>query len=760
VKSWARLAPVLFAGVQLAAAAAPAVRVRIEVVGRETAAPPLPVALLLQAAAATPGGEAPELTFAATAPGETVITLPAAGAWRVRGAVAGFWSESAVVTADGHSEALARLRLFPAGTLRGTLATAKSNAIPTELELRWQSAPGLPAAAAPPKATERCELEGAAFHCAVPAGRLDLRFRAPAYGAIYRWNADVPAGGALNVGVLQLQPGASVVGWVTGEDGRAPAAPAQLRLARQHLRQGLAPATEERLEAMSFETRANERGFFQFQGVPPGVYSVAAVLEGMAPAAVEGIEVRPGLEAEILNPLLLARPVGFEAEIAPPHDPYGQPWRLAMSRHDSEGFPIGEQVAGAVALDGRFTRSGLAPGTYDVRVSGEDGSQWFSAEATVGALEPPLLIRIPLLEVAGTARLGDDALVATLWLGRRDGAQRVRFDTDLKGRFEGHLPRPGRWSVEVVAEDPYLRQTVAPVDVREPEGGGPARVEIVLPDTHLAGEVVDEVGRPLPRASVSLAAGTDRTQATTEDDGEFSLRGLQPGSYQVKATAGERTSGWVRAQVSEEGESPRLRLVAAKALELAGTVLSPAGPVPGAQVMAWPDVGTAGRSTGLDAVTDPLGRFRLTLPASTSALNVIVFPPGNALRMLRVPVAAGRPLEIAVQPSGATLVLEPPADMSGATAEWQLAHGGIFIALEDLLRWARLAGASRPAGGAFVLPEMQPGDYIACRGSVPVAFWNPVAGVPSPPGCATGTLAPYSTLTLRPDAAGATGAPQ
>lgn len=755
MKGWIRTAAVLFLGAQLAAATAPAIRVRIEVVGRASTEPPLETVLTLRPMPVPPGGPPTERPLAATAPGETVVTAPAAGVWQVGATAKGFWSEPVVVTTGGEAEPLAHLRLFPVGIVRGTLEAAKSNPLPSELEVRFQPAPGQSGPGTPPKALEPCALAEGAFDCAVPAGRLDLRLRAPGFAAIYRWDAVVPVGGVLDLGTLRLEPGSSVVGWVETEEGRAPTASALLRLGRHHLRQGLGAEAEQRLEALSFETRANERGFFQFQGVPPGLYAVTAALEGLAPATVEGVEVRAGLEAELVDALVLARPVRFEAEITPPHDPYGQPWQIALSRHDSEGFTIGEQVEGVATLDGHYARGDLPPGTYSVRVRTADGSQWFSEdEVAVGAVEPPLFIRIPILEVEGTVRLGDQPLVATLWFGGRHGAPRIRFDTDLKGRFEGLLPRAGRWAVDLTAEDPYLRQSVPPVVVEEPDGGGTARVDVVLPDTLLAGEVVDESGRPLPDATVSVAAGKDqRTEARTDERGAFSLRGLPPGSHGVRATAGERSSGWLKVEVNEGRESRRLRLVAARVLEIDGVVLSPAGAVAGAQLMGFPDLGGAGMSTGVDAVSDPLGRFRLTLPAGTRGLRMVVLPPGNALRMLHAPIEPGRPLEIAVQPSGAALVLELPADASNV----QLAHGGMFLTLGELLRWARLAGGRKTETGDLLLPEMEPGEYIFCVDAVPRALWESAAAAPVWPGCASGTLAPYSTLALRPsDEANAT----
>ncbi len=527
-----------------------------------------------------------------------------------------------------------------------------------------------------------------------------------------------------------------------------------MRLRRHHLREALAPEAEQRLESLGFDARSNERGFFQLREVPPGVYTVIATLEGMAPATVEGVEVRPGLEAAITEPLQLARPVRFSAEITPASDPYGQAWRVTMSRHDSEGLPVGEEIAGVAGVDGHFARSGVPPGTYWMRVSSADGGQWYFGEVTAGPLEPPVMIQIPLLEIEGTLALGDEPLTATLWFGGRSGSPRVSFDTDLKGRFEGLLPRPGKWAVDLSVDDPFLQQSIPPVEVEEPEGGGTARIEIVLPDTSLAGEVVDESGRPLPGASVVVATGRDRrTQAKTNDRGAFTLRGLSPGAHAVRASAGERTSGWVTASVAEKGESTRLRLVASKMLELHGTVISPSGPVPGTQVVAIPALGSAGISSILEAVSDPLGRFRLTLPATTPAVTLLVFPPGNALRVLHFSVEEGRPLEIRVQPSGATLVLELPGGGAADSPEPLLGHGGAFTLLGMLSPWIRLAGAQRTASGGLVLPEVEPGDYTFCLGDAPIATATLTGGGGAmPPGCAAGTLAPYSTLTLSPRA--------
>ncbi len=761
-----RCAPILLLVGLLAAADAPAVaaegpvvRVRLDVVGAAEAADPVEVMLVLRPASGTPGSAAEHTHRTAFPPGETKIKLPAGGHWEVQAVAQGFWSDAVVVQADSGAETLVRPRLFPVGTLRGTFETAKTDPTPNELEVRWQPPPGTSLTLAAPRATRQCELDGPAFRCAVPAGRLDLRFRVPGFAAVYRWAVEVSAGGAVDLGKVALQPGASVVGFVTAEDGRAPAGSARVLLERQASRQGLGPEAERRLGSMSFVARADERGFFQFSGVPPGVYAATASLEGAAPAVVEGVEVRPGLEAEIVEPLVLARPVSFEARISPPHDPSGQPWQISMSRHDAEGFPVGEQVSGEATPDGSFSPSGLSPGTYSLRVSAGDGSRWYDEDVEVAADAPPVFIRLSLLEVEGVVRIGSEPLVATVWFGGRSGAPRVRFDTDLKGRFEGVLPRAGAWAIDLVAEEHSLQQSLSPVEVPEPDGDRPVWVEIELPDTRLEGEVVDETGRPLAGASVVVSADQGRRTLTrTGDGGTFSLRGLSPGSHGVRATADDRTSGWVRAQVSETGRSPRLRLVATRSLQLSGVVLSPAGPVPGARVMAWPEVGSAGRSTGVDAVSDPLGRFKLALPASTRILHVVVFAPGNALRMLQLPVDPNRPLELRVQPSGATLVLELPTGAMDESWQPQLAHGGVFVTLHELARWARLTGAPRSPAGSVVLPEMEPGDYVFCLRGVPPAMWRPTGGAPSVPGCALGSLAPHSILTLRPAAEDLSGA--
>jgi hypothetical protein len=199
-------------------------------------------------------------------------------------------------------------------------------------------------------------------------------------------------------------------------------------------------------------------------------------------------------------------------------------------------------------------------------------------EVEVTGGQAPLLVQVPLVEIHGRLRQGDEPLAATLWFGGLAGARRIRFDADEDGELSGFLPEEGLWKVELVEESAGLRVGLEPVEVRRLPGARRAEVEIVVPDTTLAGEVVDEAGKAAPGASIQVDSADPRerqkgSRFEVDAEGKFRIRGLAPGPAGVEAEAGEQTSGWVPITIVDKGESPWLRLVGpeAGAAALAGT---------------------------------------------------------------------------------------------------------------------------------------------------------------------------------------------
>lgn len=122
-----------------------------------------------------------ELSF----PGEQVFDLPDNVAWEVTAQAEGYWAAPAALPA-GTREPSIRLRLLPIGTLQVRIVPAAGQDLPSSLALRFQTAPAQPGTAESFEGTVSCPVQPEGLlKCAVPAGRLDLRFRGdlhvPAY---------------------------------------------------------------------------------------------------------------------------------------------------------------------------------------------------------------------------------------------------------------------------------------------------------------------------------------------------------------------------------------------------------------------------------------------------------------------------------------------------------------------------------------------------------------------------------------------------
>ncbi|HKV09963.1 MAG TPA: carboxypeptidase-like regulatory domain-containing protein [Thermoanaerobaculia bacterium] len=680
-----------------------------------------------------------------TVPGERTFDLPVGGTWRLEAQAEGFWAEEQIVLPGKIGQDVIRLRLFPTGVLKARIEPPRGESPPTSLAVRLQPAPGTGGKTGLPKeATLSCPVREAVWECAVPAGRLDLRIKSEGLIPVYQWGVGVEPGKKKDLGALSLRRGASVAGWVQLEGGEPPARPVRVALSPQAAAYPDTRYDAERLRSLAWETRTNERGFFQLEGVTPGSYVVTASDAELAPARVSPVVVREGLQAEILDPIVLARPVSLEVVLDPPLDPYGQPWKLQLYPEQAPDASVEGSWKGTASEEGRWTQAGLAPGDYQLSVVGDLESRWAHQEIRLERGGPPVFVEIPVVWIQGKVTLGDEPLAATLWFGGRSGERRIRFDADEKGRFEGVLPEEGTWSLALASEEKELQLSLKPVQVKRLPGKRAASVDIRVPDTTLAGEVVDDKGRKVPGAQVSvIREGTHLI--STDEDGEFEFRGIEPGLAGVEAQEQDRTSGMVEVTVSEDRDAPRLRLVLRQATQVRGRVSSSAGPVPGAELLAFPSVSDVPFAAGVEAVTRADGSFILSFPANVQAFHLTVLAPGYAFRMLPVVVERGKALEVPVETSGGTLVLEMPG-LRREGPQPLLAHNGTFTPLPLLSRWLRLQRVQSRDPGRIVIPNMEAGDYSVCRN----------AGLElrqgkEPPGdrCVSGFLPPHGELVLR-----------
>lgn len=724
-----------------------------------TAAVAVPVRVSIRTSGSPPSGVKARLSWAAVGqegggtvvevPGHSILDLAAGFTWKLHAEVDGFWSADRMLAVRESGESSAEILLYPAGSLEGSfnLPPGQREA-PAEILVRFQPAPD-PGKARLAEGTVSCPVKDGIWRCRLPAGDLDLRLKAGPYIPVYLWGVPVRASQVASAGALQLRTGATVVGWVETEPANLPALSSRVELVPQPAGNPTDLTSMSRLEALLLEARTNDRGFFQLEAVPPGRYVLRVSSPGFATAEVGPVEVQSGLEAEVLDRIVLRKPVRFEALLDPPVDPYGQPWKVVLQSQP----PASARHEGRASVEGAWIQPDVAPGLYSLAVLGDQGSRWWMEEVEVGAGHSPRLVHVPLVEVHGRLRRGDEPMSATLWFGGLSGARRIRFDSE-DGDFQGFLPEEGLWKVELVDGDGGPRVGLEPVEVRKLPGAARAEIEIVVPDTTLAGEVVDGDGKPVPRASIQVdSLGPRNRQKSSrfeaDGDGKFRIRGLAPGPAGVEAEAGEQTSGWISTAIPDEGESPWLRLVVRAQREVQGRVFSAGGAVPGARIEGFPDLGSVGVATGVAATSEPSGHFSFGLPAGARAVHLRVLAPGFAFRIFKATTDSGQELQIPLETQAGTLILERAEKKRTSPAPAPLLfHGGSFVPVELLRSWVRLQRAPWPERGPLVIPGMEAGEYALCAGGEAVAA--ALAGTEPPASaCNRGVLAPFGELLLK-----------
>lgn len=270
----------------------------------------------------------------------------------------------------------------------------------------------------------------------------------------------------------------------------------------------------------------------------------------------------------------------------------------------------------------------------------------------------------------------------------------------MSGRFRLCGLFEGSYQIDLRAQRPDVLGTALLPDV---ETGGTS-FEVVLAESgafELRGVAVDEQGKPIPsfriHALMSSAGTRSRSRSTDGKAGEFVLKGLGAGTWNLSASADGHQEVWQRVLV-EGPSTPEARFVLPAAGRIRGTVLDPAGaPVEGAWVGDEMDAFAFEFFGPQDHATDASGRF--DIEASSTKLRIAALAPGLAVS----PV-----VELDVRPGGSAdgvvLRLREPCSVEGRVLD---EHG------------TPLAGAAVTAGGlerdetdaegAFDLGRLPPG---------------------------------------------------
>lgn len=703
------------------------------------------------------GHESP-LTTAVPLDGPATVTLPAGTRWEARVDLPGFWVRgSEVEVGAAGSTVELTLPAWPWARLMGRLKTqSASDKLPKEITVTTLAVPMPKRREEVPKGQLVCSVDAkGAFTCSLPASTYDIGLTAAGFMPFYRWGVRVGATKPVDLGLLTLAKGASVAGWVAVEEGRitegrclAQLRPAVAGGAPIRLRLKLAEARQ--------QVKVRKDGFFQILGVAPGTYSLEVVQPERARAFVPQVEVKPGLETFVREPIVLHRPLRVEIHIEPPLDWLGQPWQVEVGRSQgaSAELMLGTLFKGRASPEGEVEIPGLAPGSLTISVDDSRANRMYFAESVplTGPADTRKDLRIDYVTVNGTLRLGKEPLAGSLWFGGHFGSQRSKMEAGRDGKFLGVLPHAGPWQVTVDAEDPVLSaETTLKI---QPDRHGRASVEVRLPATHVFGTVVDEQGRPATGADVTVEVGPRLIRLKTEEAGKFETRGMPVGMARLAA---DRRSGGVRwtssplyLPLSEDQTAGPIELRLRRTRTFSGSVVSAGAPVPGASVTVFAQLPRAAASADSQA-TDIEGKFAVEVDAAATQVVGWVMAPGYGLQGFAADSSEQPTLTLARE-MGTVVVQYPPSAAKTKSVPYQpvvYQNGLPFLALGQWL------GMHSDREAAFddrlELPEMAPGNYQAC--GIPtdrLTAWAASGHPPDPAFCTAGVLEAGGTLLLKP----------
>lgn len=688
------------------------------------------------------------------------LLLPRGSTWIVKAEADGYWSPETVFTAGASAEPVG-LELFPAGRVLVPLELGQGESAPSALSLAFEPAAGSTDVTIPRVVGEvQCTVsEEKIAQCRnVPAGVHDLRLSSTGWIPRYWWDIQVRAGQTHALDSVSLMRGASVYGSIVYDGRGETPSGIQVTLEPAFLGGVGDPASRRRIERGRIQTLVDDRDTFQLGPVPPGTYLLRVEHPDLAAVTRGPIEVRPELEAQLLEAIRLGPPLEIQIFVEPPNDPWGLPWEVVLvpSEEGLGANPI-EATADPDVL-GLFRVQGLSPGDYtaEIRPRSEEGRPlsevWVGREIELvqGELDP-IVVDVPLYEVEGRATKGGERITGRLlWIAIDEPTSRGRifFDLDDSGEFSGFLTEPGRWAPRWYSEGADKAIGLEPIEIADERR---QEISIEIPDTAIVGEVVDASGEVVPGAYLTILR-IDRKEPPGEhradEAGEFTIEGLRPGSYMIEAYLGERRSEMVPVQLQESLDSPELRLILRGETRIAGRVTSRGAPVAGARVLGWPDFGSTPGAGVSTAVTDVAGRFSLTFSSDSLGCTLVVQAPGYGSRILRVLADPSQPLELELEPVSGTLVLDwGPQDMGSGQPVPLLARDGALVPAPFLMNL--LQGDARIESDELVIPGMAIGEYALCAGEGSFVAMG-AGGSPPAAECTGGHLGPQGRLRLEP----------
>jgi protocatechuate 3,4-dioxygenase beta subunit len=424
----------------------------------------------------------------------------------------------------------------------------------------------------------------------VQVGRWEVRVTATGYGDSERKKVSIPGAGELRFVVSRT---GLATGIVRAPDGSGV---------------GDARVVAKHGENKTIGVDTDGEGKFIVGNLEPGWVEISASAEGYSGSETQKFQITSSAKREGL--VLALRPGAVI--VAELHRDMEDRAGRQISLSGSTNRRLETNSAGSVRFDG------LDAGQYTLRLSpngaraGRGRGDWVlrmanSKKADVDVREGQevfVILGAPsprAVKVSGTVTRGAEPLASAIVVaapqdGNEDLTSAVRAD-DL-GHYELLLDHPGDWRFQVGSSQ---RELVAFLEMVP--AGENVVINFSLPEGRIEGRVTGPGGRPEEGLRVSLGGGSGEGRprafagrsSTTNSDGEYSFKDLQPGAYLLRAGGSD---GWGFAQRSAKlgrvlleveveyaDQVQRLDIPLPQAGEILGSVQDAQGaPVSGARI--------------------------------------------------------------------------------------------------------------------------------------------------------------------------------
>ena len=391
----------------------------------------------------------------------------------------------------------------------------------------------------------------------------------------------------------------------------------------------------------------------------------------------------------------------------------------AMMTGGGPGVSASHETTAMTNDKGEFAFVNIAPMTYMVAATARSiGAGQVEAIAPPGTRVDNLTITLAaggvVLKGTVTDVLGGPIADAKISAGGSGGFSiravtvvQLVTTTDAKGMYELSIPA-GDYRVQAT-HDEYADESkrIELVDV-------PVTVDFTLtPGALIKGIVVTSDGTPVPDAKVGVGggpAGLSGDSATTDEKGEFVLRGLEPGALELNASGGDYSSAEptiVEVGLGQQVED--VRVLVERGLLIAGHVVEKGTIKPIAGVLIGVFAMSGNSALGRDASgADGYFEIRGVRPASYMlfAFGDEMMPEIGKSVVVEDKDVTDVVLEMA---KGTTLRgrVEPPQAATLGLSSSATGIGDMFA----MIKTATVSGKSDPTTGEFVLEHVPPGSF-------------------------------------------------